>query len=319
MTPTSPDPTPSSVRTPEQWVVLIVDDVPENLSLLHDMLDGSGYRVLVATDGASAIERARELAPHVILLDAVMPGLDGFATCRRLKADIRTRAIPVIFMTGLTDSEHVVRGFEAGGVDYVTKPVRPEEVLARIAAHLRNSQMMEQTRQAIDAAGQAVVALDSHGQVLWLTPLASRLLQPWLDEDGTLPSIIHNWLVAAAHSQSTDPGEPLLLHHGRSPLTLSRLPDKSEGQTLVLLQPQQAVPEPEILMRACKITLREAEVLYWVTQGKTNRDIGDILGTSPRTINKHLEHVFTKLGVETRTSAAALALSKGRGWRPGQS
>lgn len=297
-----------------ECIVLIVDDVPDNLSLLHDMLDGSGYTVLVATDGSTAIERARQLQPHIVLLDAVMPGMDGFETCRRLKSDVRTHAIPVVFMTGLTDSEHVVMGFEAGGVDYVTKPVRPEEVLARIASHVRNSQLVEQTRHAIDAAGQAVLALNRDGRVIWLTPLASRLLQPCLASDGSPPPALADWLQRLAVTSSLP---PLQLLSGSQTVTLSVLADNGPDGLLVLLQPQPVVPGPEVLMQACRITLREAEVLYWVTLGKTNRDIGEILGTSPRTINKHLEHVFSKLGVETRTSAAALALSKGRGWRPG--
>ena len=105
--------------------VLIVDDVPENLSMLHDALDESGYAVLVATDGESALQSARRSMPSIILLDALMPGMDGFEVCRRLKADLATQHIPVVFMTGLTDSEHVVSAFEAGGSDYVAKPARP--------------------------------------------------------------------------------------------------------------------------------------------------------------------------------------------------
>lgn len=296
----------------DSQVVLIVDDVPNNLSLLHDMLDGSGYTVLVATDGYTAIERAQHITPQVILLDALMPGIDGFETCRRLKADVRTRHIPVIFMTGLTDSEHVVMGFEAGGVDYVTKPIRPEEVLARISSHVRNSRLVEQTRHAIDAAGQAVIALSASGEILWQTPLATRLLSPALTESGQLPSVIHDWLLGACRGRETP---ALNTISGAQHLTLSRIQDNEEDNILILIQTQDPVPEPAVLMQACKITLREAEVLYWVTLGKTNRDIGDILGTSPRTINKHLEHVFSKLGVETRTSAASVALSKGKRWR----
>jgi len=115
-------------------VVLIVDDVPENLSLLHDALDEAGYTVLVATHGEAALQRAAQLVPDIILLDAVMPGIDGFEVARRLKAMGETAHIPIVFMTGLSETEHVVAAFQAGGVDYVVKPLRPREVLARIKA-----------------------------------------------------------------------------------------------------------------------------------------------------------------------------------------
>ena len=95
--------------------VLIVDDIPQNLSLLHDALDEAGYTVLVATNGESAIARAVHAQPDVILLDALMPGMDGFEVARRLKANLSTAGIPIVFMTGLTETEHVVAAFEAGG------------------------------------------------------------------------------------------------------------------------------------------------------------------------------------------------------------
>ena len=121
----------------ERGIILIVDDTPDNLALLSDALDDAGYMVLVALDGVSALGRIQRRRPDLILLDAMMPGLDGFETCRRIKAEPSSADIPVLFMTALTDSEHVVQGFEAGGIDYVTKPINPEEVLARVASHLR--------------------------------------------------------------------------------------------------------------------------------------------------------------------------------------
>src|SRR5512134_2610279 len=102
-------------------VVLIVDDVPDNLSVLHDALDESGYTVLVATHGEAALASAAQALPDIVLLDAMMPGMDGFEVARRLKAAPQTAHIPIIFMTGLTETEHVLAAFEAGGADYVTK------------------------------------------------------------------------------------------------------------------------------------------------------------------------------------------------------
>src|SRR4051812_14629720 len=100
------------------YTILIVDDVPASLSMAIDHLEERGYLVAIAEDGEDALERAELLAPDLILLDVVMPGIDGFETCRRLKASEKTKAIPVIFMTALDDTFHKVAGFEAGGVDY---------------------------------------------------------------------------------------------------------------------------------------------------------------------------------------------------------
>jgi PAS domain S-box-containing protein len=125
-----------SVDTTEKGVILIVDDTPSNLEVLLDFLEDSGFKVLVAEDGESAIEGAEYAPPDLILLDILMPGIDGFETCRRLKANEATQDIPVIFMTALTETVDKVRGLSLGAVDYITKPLQHEEVLARITLHL---------------------------------------------------------------------------------------------------------------------------------------------------------------------------------------
>ena len=117
-------------------IILIVDDVPANLTVLMAHLECLGYQVLIAEDSEEALERARLMQPDLILLDVVMPDIDGFETCRRLKADESTRDIPVIFMTALTDATDKLVGFEAGGVDYITKPFESGEVIARVKTHL---------------------------------------------------------------------------------------------------------------------------------------------------------------------------------------
>ena len=120
----------------EREVILIVDDTPANLGVLFDTLEISGFRVLVNTNGESALETVRETHPDIVLLDIMMPGMDGFETCRRLKSDDAVKDIPVIFMTALTDAVDEVRGLELGAVDYITKPIRVETVLARVKTHL---------------------------------------------------------------------------------------------------------------------------------------------------------------------------------------
>ncbi len=297
-------------------IVLIVDDVPENLSLLHDALDETGYTVLVATNGESALQRARQSLPDVILLDALMPGIDGFEVARRLKADFATRHIPIIFMTGLTETEHVVAAFAAGGADYVTKPIRPPEVLARIAAHMQNARQMKQARSALDAFGQATVAVRAaDGRLVWQTPLARKLLNDFFaNPEDIAPAELLAW-IATAHLARRDSREPssLLIADGNRRLLASFHDQTGDDEWLVVLREENDASAIDSLIAAFRLTQREAEVLYWVVQGKTSKDIGDILGSSPRTVNKHLEHVFEKLGVETRTAAANLALGKMRG------
>lgn len=308
-------PAPMPIDPLNSDVVLIIDDIPENLSLLHDALDEAGYTVLVATNGESALQRARQSRPDVILLDALMPGMDGFEVARRLKADFSTQHIPIVFMTGLTETEHVVAAFAAGGADYVTKPIRPQEVLARIAAHMQNARQMKQARSALDAFGQATVALrHSDGQLLWQTPLARRLLHDYFAiPEGVTPPRLIDWLTKAQTALRENRPLPLLAsQHNRRLLASLHDPSKlgHEGEWLLVLHEENHQAAIENLIAAFRLTQREAEVLFWVTKGKTSKDIGEILESSPRTVNKHLEHVFEKLGVETRTAAANLAMSR---------
>jgi len=305
----------NNLAQPFTDAVLIVDDVPDNLSMLHDALDEAGYMVLVATNGESALQRARQGLAKVILLDAMMPGMDGFEVCRRLKADFTTQHIPVIFMTGLTESEHVVAAFDAGGTDYVTKPIKPAEVLARIASHLQRARATDQARTALDAFGQASVAITLHdGILVWQTPLARQMLQTFFGEPGKMaPPPLLNWLQETiAVPASLEELAPFTVVSDAKRLIVSISAQTDENEWLLMLREESDTAQMDALMTAFKLTQREAEVLYWVVRGKTSRDIGDILGASPRTINKHLERVFEKLGVETRTAAAAKAIDKMR-------
>jgi CheY-like chemotaxis protein/DNA-binding CsgD family transcriptional regulator len=307
---------PSNIDRSSADVVLIVDDVPENLSLLHDALEESGYTVLVATNGESALQRARQSLPDIVLLDAVMPGLDGFEVSRRLKADYSTQHIPIVFMTGLTETEHVVAAFAAGGADYVTKPIRPLEALARIATHLSNARQMLQARSALDAFGQATLAVSlPSARVVWQTALTSKLLKEYFpDTGGELPPRVKSWLNGVIEDVKQErTRHPLTIIQGARKLIFAlheQTGEEAGGEWLVVLREESDAAVIKALTLSFKLTQREAEVLYWVIKGKTNRDIGDILGTSPRTINKHLEHVFEKLGVETRTAAAALTMNR---------
>jgi two-component system sensor histidine kinase/response regulator len=125
-------------------IVLLVDDNPTNLGVLFDSLSDSGFKLLAAQDGESAIAQVNYLRPDIILLDVMMPGIDGFETCRRLKTNPATQDIPIIFMTALTETIDKVKGFSLGAVDYITKPFQTEEVLARIKTHLAIQHLQQQ-------------------------------------------------------------------------------------------------------------------------------------------------------------------------------
>ena len=127
-------------------VILVVDDKPSNLEVLFNIFENTSYDALFASDGSACLQIAAEEQPHLILLDVMMPGIDGFETCRRLKADPATQAIPVIFMTALADTTNKVKGFALGAVDYVTKPIQPEEVLARVKTHLTLEELQRELR-----------------------------------------------------------------------------------------------------------------------------------------------------------------------------
>ncbi len=128
-------------------VVLVVDDKPLNLEILFEHLDLEGFKVFTAQNGRAALKHAAENLPDIILLDIMMPGINGFETCRRLKANEATKHIPVIFMTALSGTQNIIEGFEAGGVDYITKPFQSQELLARIQAHLKIRQLQEELRK----------------------------------------------------------------------------------------------------------------------------------------------------------------------------
>ena len=283
-------------------VVLVVDDSPESLGMLNVALNSQGYTALVALSGQQALSIAEKVPPDVVLLDAMMPEMDGFETCRRLKKLLPNT--PIIFMTGLTEVEDIVKGIEAGGVDYVTKPISPDEVIVRIKRHVETAKLALSAQDALDHAGKNVFCVSDLGRLSWATPHVHELMDDISSEDdspwATLATLIEQWLLGdiAADLQINCFDEPMAITYER----------QQEAMHLLQIVPTKTQKQPADLKNKLPITKRESEVLYWVSYGKTSWEISQILTMSPRTVNKHLEQIFKKLGVDNRTSAAAISI-----------
>jgi DNA-binding response OmpR family regulator/DNA-binding CsgD family transcriptional regulator len=297
-------------------IALVIDDSPETLRLLTDALDGAGMTVMVAMDGAAAMRIVDQITPDIVLLDAIMPGMDGFETCRRLKRDAGLSNVPVIFMTGLAETEHIVRGLEAGGVDYVTKPIVIEEMLARIRVHLANARLTQSARAALDVSGRYLLAVSRQGKIMWATPQAQKLLSDNLttgtDEELVLSQPMLEWLEQAQKGKAGSKTTAMAPLPNDEQLRLQYMGKLGPNEFLLRLAKDTSTHLPAEFSSELGLTTREGEVLSWLSKGKTNRDIAQILGLSPRTVDKHLEQIYAKLGVENRTAAAAIATSTSR-------
>lgn len=291
--------------------ILVIDDDPGVLGIMDEKLSDQGYTVLLAQSGAAALEVVSHTEPDLILVDALMPGMTGWDVCKKLRRRRQTATAPIIFMTGLTETEHVLRAFEAGAVDYVTKPLRLEEVLARVNVHLEVSARIRATHGALDDVGRYFLALNRKGDIVWATPHAARLLEnipPALLAGLSIPTPL------------PEPGRVLLRHLAdEDELSLIFVGATGNGigedERLLRVTTQPRQPE-RILQDRLGLSAREAEVLLWISRGKTSRDIADILAVSPRTVDKHMEQIYNKTGLSTRAAAAATAsrlLQEGQG------
>ena len=303
--------TPSPPAGGTRATILVVDDTPESLRFLTTTLEHAGMTVLIAIDGLAALDLLDHITPDLILMDGVMPGLDGFKTTRRIKADGRFRHLPVIFMTGLTETEHVVQGLDAGGVDYVHKPIVVDELLARVAVHLANARVAQGSQLALDTAGRPSFAIDRDGGVAWLTPLAAAMIERnfagWKARETHLPNSLAA-LVARLQGPDVPQGAQASLEIGDRAIECIFLRANDTGEWLFRLAERREGDAERLLAERHGLTAREAEVLIWISRGKQNREISEILRISPRTVNKHLEQIFEKMGVENRASATAIAV-----------
>jgi len=265
-------------------------------------LSDAGLNTRLACSAVSALECIERHRPEAILLDVMMPGINGFEACQVIRRFDEN--IPIVFMTGLGEAEDIVRGFEVGGTDYVTKPLSIEVVIARVQSHIRTARLVRATREAVNASGKAMLACHD-GKILWFNSPLRQLLDSAiphfsLEEGQFVPAFLEPVELCEGES-----GEDSYLILNGNRIDVRQLSERNERIQVYTF----SVPGVHAALshKQPKLTGRESEVLLWVARGKTNRDIADILGMSPRTVNKHLEHIFEKLGVETRTAAADAA------------
>ncbi|HEY0891473.1 MAG TPA: response regulator, partial [Cellvibrio sp.] len=271
----------------QSQVVLVVDDAIDSIHMLNDVLEESHFTVLVALEGAQALTITKNIRPDIILLDAIMPNMDGFETCRQLKLNPQLADVPIIFMTGLSDTEHVVMGLNAGGVDYVTKPINPDELIARMRVHLANARITQSARAALDTAGQYLFTIDLQGQLVWATPQVYQLLDgagataDSIALTHTISQQLREWI-----SHKPETGRQLPLQQVTQELSVEML-NLIDGKEylLRLTNPHKPADDTQSLKQQFSVTGREADVLLWIANGKTNREIGQILEMSPRTVN----------------------------------
>lgn len=292
--------------------ILVVDDSPESLRFLVDTLAAEDMTVLIARSGEATLELLTEVQPDLILMDAIMPGISGIETTKAIKRNPATAHIPVIFMTGLTDPDHVVAALGTGGVDYVRKPIVIEELLARMKVHLANARATYRSRLALGLAGRSLAALGGDGSLVWCTPQAEAVfvaLDPaWTPDRGVLPEALAGGVRSLIAADPAQPPASLRVLASGMEIDLAVVESDRPDETLLRVTEVREDGKITELQKHNGLTRREAEVLLWVSYGKTNKTISEILGISPRTVNKHLEQVFRKLGVETRAAATAIAV-----------
>lgn len=313
---------------PPQHLVLIVDDAVANLHLLVNRLFAQGYQIMVAESGESALNRVRARRPDLILLDVRMPGIDGFETCRRLKSDPASAAVPVIFLSAHGDHDNKIEGFEAGGVDYITKPIDPAEVLLRVRTHLELDQLRRDLAQA-NAELESRVAIRTQElqaevvrrtqseeeksillevvrrQSEQLQGLINQLLTSQMNQSAALSATLlhpadHNLTIIDDHLEQ-------LREQIREPETRNKLHEV--GDTLLLTQQllRQAVTkleedmgEKSLLHSNPLLTLseREREVLLLIVNGYTSDEVASILHLSISTVRTYRHRIMQKLDVK---------------------
>jgi DNA-binding NarL/FixJ family response regulator len=300
--------------------VLVAEACRESALLLATAIEeGSNLSVVIATDLAGLISQGSSARPQVVLLGSDLSGLSAIETIRAIKKSRGLINAKIVVMSATIGTAHLEAVLDSGAADYVPKPVNVREIIARVQVQQRAAQQTQHSTHALDAFGFASMTVDARsGHLVWQTALSRDIFQRFFETPPTefVPVNILEWLQIEIARPNPRDYQRLVLTNGQQRLTLSIHGQLEDGEWLVVQRETSDRTVIELIGRIFQLTARESEVLYWVVRGKINRDIGDIVGASPATVKKHLERVFEKLCVETRTAAAAMALSRIRGLDP---
>lgn len=291
--------------------VLVVDDTPANLDILQKYLEREGYNVAVAPNGELALKIAPKFLPDLVLLDVMMPGINGFETCRRLRADPATKDIPVIFITAKMENEDILEGFAVGGVDYITKPFRREEMLARVRAHLHIRQLLREKEDLI-------AELDSAARTDPLTQLANRRhMMELLEYENTrmerhkapccliLCDIDHFKKINDSYGH--DAGDAVLVHLAQALRNGLRKQDsvcRWGGEEFLVLLPETELSGGILLAEKLRALVESSEVIHGRTTLRATLSLG--VYASGGKSDKTIEHCI-------RQADANLYLAKNNG------
>ncbi len=325
------------LSTNKRQTVLIVDDDATNLKVVVEYLKAYSYQILIARDGATGIERAKRGKPDLILLDVVMPGIDGFETCRRLAADPETRDIPVIFMSGRTEVEDKIRGFEAGSVDYVIKPVEERELRARVQAHLKIKLQQEQLAQYAElleasVSHKTMLVAQEKAQRQNLDKEVERLTELLHDQGKQIQQVTRQWLqdkTGADNEQNHGMVTELLQAHIQQAHALL-LSDQEPSPAVAAAERHLAIAQELFTSTTATaqtpvaapsvpnepdpfeaLSNREREIVVLMVSGHANKEIAYELGIAPTTVSTHRKRIMERLDIGDLPSLVKLALKFG--------
>jgi len=305
------------VTEPRPHAVLVVDDNPNNLKVVLRHFEAYSFEVYTALNGETGLERARKVRPDLILLDVQMPGIDGFEVCKRLKANPQTAGIPVIFMTALTETRDKVRGFEVGGVDYVTKPLEATELMARVQTQLQ----LRAARTGLEARVAERTA--EINKLLEMVRVQSEQLREQAQSLIQTQEAREQALAGTVQEQVAD---RLDVMRGHLEQARGFLSDASPArahleQALAQLDPARQgaeaiggdlgrAPARDSLRQSLLLQLstREYEVLQMTAEGKSNKAISYTLEIAPSTVSTYRNRIMEKLGVEDVAGLIRLAV-----------
>ncbi|MCI0396587.1 MAG: response regulator transcription factor [Chloroflexi bacterium] len=323
-------------------IILIIDDNITNLKVAVDYLQAYGFEIIVARNGATGIERARFARPDLILLDVQMAGLDGFETCRRLKANLETAAIPIIFMTALSDPLDRVKGLEAGAVDYVVKPIEEAEILARVKTHLAlrelQAQLQQQNEQLEERVRERTAALEAEIAQRKRSQEEKEHLFDLVHQQSEQLRDLTNLFVENQQQHNQDLAQVVNEEIGRE-LTLLALRLEQVRQILVKQvglsqalnevnaaldilqgvrqQTQQVTSELTQLPSnnqsllanpLLNLSTREVEVLQLLVQGRSNAEIATLLVLSKSTVSTYRQRIMDKLDIHDLPALVKFAI-----------